>query len=84
MLGPLFLLSLMRYFFPAVVTQDASGMYTARVPSLPGCHTQAKTLPLLYKRMEEVIQLCVEVQEIRKNAVPQERFIGVQQIEVTA
>lgn len=36
-------------------------MYMAKVAALVGCHTQAKTLPVLYQRTEEAIQLCLEV-----------------------
>lgn len=51
------------YQFPIIVTQDEDGIYVAEVPSLPGCHTQAKTLPVLYKRIEEAIELYLEVEK---------------------
>lgn len=49
------------YNFPVVITQDEDGFYMAKVPALPGCHTQAKTLPVLYKRAEEAMELCLTV-----------------------
>lgn len=47
--------------FKIVVEQDEDGYFIASVPALPGCHTQAKTLPVLKKRTREAIQLCLEV-----------------------
>jgi len=70
-------------YFPVVITQDESGMYMARVTTLQGCHTQAKTLPTLYKRIEEAIELCLEVDKKRRKRLVKDRFIGVQQIPVT-
>jgi predicted RNase H-like HicB family nuclease len=32
----------------------------ASVPALRGCHTQAKTLGTLVKRVRQVIELCIE------------------------
>lgn len=72
-----------KYQFPIVVTQDKDGTYVGNAPDLPGCHTQAKDLATLYKRMEEAIELYVEVEKSKKNSVIQHKFIGVQQIEVT-
>ena len=70
------------YTFPVVVTQDEDGVYVATVPQLAGCHTQARTLPELYERVEEVIAVCLEVERERNRPVMQQKFIGVQQIEV--
>lgn len=73
-----------KYQFSIIVTQDEDGIYIAEVPSLPGCHTQAKTLPTLYKRIEEAIELYLEVEKINKNTILQHKFIGVEKVEITA
>lgn len=73
-----------KYQFAIVVTQDEDGVYVADVPDLPGCHTQAKTLSTLYKRIEEAIELYLEVEKSQKKPVVQHKFIGVQQVEITA
>ena len=48
--------------FGVVVEKDEEGYYVASVPELPGCHTQAKTLDLVMKRIKEAIQVCLEAQ----------------------
>lgn len=45
--------------FTVVIEQDEGGYYVATVPALRGCHTQAKTLDTLMKRVREVIPLCL-------------------------
>ena len=46
--------------FTVVIERDEEGFYVASVPALRGCHTQAKTLDTLMKRVREVIDLCIE------------------------
>lgn len=70
------------YQFAVIIEQDEDGLYVAKVPDLPGCHTQAKNLPELYNRIQEAIELCVEVYKQKKTPVPQNKFIGIQQIQV--
>ncbi|HEV1994231.1 MAG TPA: type II toxin-antitoxin system HicB family antitoxin [Candidatus Acidoferrum sp.] len=45
--------------FTVVIESDEAGYYVARVPALRGCHTQAKSLDTLMKRVREVVQLCL-------------------------
>ena len=68
-----------KYQFPMVIEQDEDGMYVGVVPDLKGCHTQAKTLSELEKRMKEAIQLCLSVETKRG---PQNKFVGVHQLEI--
>jgi predicted RNase H-like HicB family nuclease len=44
-----------------VVERDAEGFFVAMVPSLPGCHTQARSLDQLMERVREAIELYLEV-----------------------
>jgi len=46
--------------FTVVIERDEEGFYVASVLALRGCHTQAKTLDTLMKRVREVIELCIE------------------------
>jgi len=47
--------------FRTIIERDEDGYFIASVPALPGCHTQAKTLSQLQKRIKEAISLCLEV-----------------------
>jgi predicted RNase H-like HicB family nuclease len=46
--------------FTVVVERDSEGYYVASVPSLRGCHTQAKSRDELDVRIKEAIALCLE------------------------
>ena len=39
-----------------VIERDEDGWFVGSVPSLPGCHTQARTLDELAARMQEAIE----------------------------
>lgn len=65
--------------FSIVIEKDEDGYFVATVPALRGCHTQAKSLDVLMKRIKEAIELCLEVQEPVSN-----EFIGIQRVAVTA
>jgi predicted RNase H-like HicB family nuclease len=63
--------------FNVVIERDSEGYYVASVPSLPGCHTQAKSLDALMDRIREAIELCLEVE-----AAESLDFVGVQKVTV--
>jgi predicted RNase H-like HicB family nuclease len=65
--------------FSVVIEKDEDGFFVATVPALRGCHTQAKSLDVLMKRIKEAIELCLEVQEPISN-----EFVGIQRVAVTA
>lgn len=67
------------YSFAAIIEQDEDGWYVGIVPDLKGCHTQAKSLSELEKRLKEAIRLCISAE---KGIVPQNTFVGVQQLKV--
>ena len=71
--------NVMKIEFNVVIEQDEDGYFVASVPALRGCHTQAKSLDVLMKRVKEAIALCVEVEEPVVN-----QFIGVQRVAVMA
>jgi len=48
-----------------LIEKDEDGYYVASVPALKSCYTQAKTLEELYPRIREVIDLCMEVLELK-------------------
>lgn len=51
-----------KHQFLVLIEKDEDNTLIASVPALKGCHTQAKTLPVLLERIKEAIQLCLEVQ----------------------
>ncbi len=62
----------------AIIEKGSDGYFTATVPELKSCYTQAKTIEEIYPRLREVIELCIE-----EEGIPEPReFYGVQQIEV--
>ena len=67
--------------FTVVIEQDEDGIYVASVPELPGCHTQAKTLDELNRRIKEAIELYLEV-VTEKGEERQLDFIGIQKVKV--
>lgn len=46
--------------FNVIIERDTDGYLVASVPSIPGCHTQAKSLDELMERIKEAIELCLE------------------------
>jgi predicted RNase H-like HicB family nuclease len=65
--------------FNVIIERDEEGYYVATVPELRGCHTQAKSLDTLMKRVREAIAACLDAQG---DAPPAAEFIGVQRITV--
>lgn len=71
----------MKREFDVVIERDEEGFYVASVPALRGCHTQAKSLDTLMKRVKEAIELCLEVQA---EQIKKLDFVGVQRVRVSA
>ena len=47
--------------FSMVIEKKADGLFVASVPALRGCHTQARSLDALMKRVREAIELAGRV-----------------------
>jgi predicted RNase H-like HicB family nuclease len=65
--------------FTVVIERDEEGYYVASVPALRGCHTQAKMLDTLMKRVRDVIELCIEDSDEVDDSL---ELVGIQQISV--
>lgn len=63
--------------FNVVIEKDEDGFFVADIPNLPGCHTQAKSLDQLMKRVHEAVSLYLEA---CKKTPKTSEFIGVQRI----
>ncbi len=66
--------------FSVVVERDSEGYFVASVPTIPGCHTQARSLDELMFRVREAIALNLEVED----GIEDLEFIGVQRVTVDA
>jgi predicted RNase H-like HicB family nuclease len=64
--------------YTVVIEKDEDGYFVGSVPSLHGCHTQAKTLDQLMIRMKEAVLLCLETESETEDL----RFVGIQKIAV--
>ena len=64
--------------FNVVIEQGEDGFLISDVIEIPGCHTQAKTMPELIERTKEVIALCLE-EGVNDNKT---KFIGVKRVVV--
>jgi predicted RNase H-like HicB family nuclease len=65
--------------FSVIIERDSEGYYVGTVPELRGCHTQARSLDTLIKRIREAIELCLEVEA--DDLMPYE-FVGLQRVSV--
>ena len=66
--------------FTVVIERDEEDYLVGSVPSLKGCHTQAKSMDELLERMKEAIRLCLEGQG-EETAEPLE-LVGIQRVAV--
>lgn len=69
----------MRREFNVIIERDANGYFVASVPSLPGCHTQARSLDELTERITEASALCLEFEEKQQDSLD---FVGIQRVSV--
>jgi len=65
--------------FNVIIERDSEGFYVGSVPSLRGCHTQARSLDELMERIREAIALCLEVEGEGPESLD---FVGVQRVTV--
>jgi predicted RNase H-like HicB family nuclease len=65
--------------FHLVIEKDEDGYFVGEIPELPGCHSQAKTVLALRKRMKEAIAGYLEAGQPLQ---PGPTFVEVQSFEV--
>ena len=69
----------MKREYRVVIERDSEGYFVGSIPSLHGCHTQAKSLDELMIRIREAIELCLEVEGESEGELD---FVGVQKVVV--
>ena len=67
----------MRKEYNVAIERDEAGFSVASVPSLPGCHTQARSLDRLMERIRGTMNLCLEA--LQEKPEPLE-FVGFQKV----
>lgn len=67
--------------FMVLIEQDEDGIYVAKVPDIPGCYTQGKSIEQAMQRVKEAIQVCMEAE--KEEHLPL-KFVGIQQVEIKA
>jgi predicted RNase H-like HicB family nuclease len=70
----------MTRLFNVVIEKDEDGYYVASVPSLPGCHTQARSVDELMERAREAIAAYLD----SGDDVEELEFVGVRQVSLPA
>ncbi len=65
--------------FTVLIEKDEDGYHVAAVAALRGCHTQAKNLKTLMKRVRAVVELCLEAERDTTRSL---ELVGAQQISV--
>ncbi|OPY52483.1 MAG: hypothetical protein A4E49_01837 [Methanosaeta sp. PtaU1.Bin112] len=63
-----------------LIEKDEAGYFVATVPSLPGCHTQARSMDDLLERAKEAIEAYLEAEKDTDIS----EFVGVQVVEAEA
>ena len=64
--------------FTVVIEKDEDDYFVGTVPQLKGCHTQAKSLDELMKRMKEAVQSCLDAEG--EDGKDEFHFVVVQRI----
>jgi predicted RNase H-like HicB family nuclease len=72
----------MKIFTAYVEYDPETNLYVGIVPGITGAHTQAESLDELQVNLKEVLELCLE--EYGNDLEDLPRFVGIQQIEVSA
>jgi predicted RNase H-like HicB family nuclease len=70
----------MKKKFSILVEKDEDGYLVATVPTLPGCHTQAKSMDDLLERVKEAIEVYLEAEK----DIDISEFVGVRVVEAEA
>ena len=64
--------------FYVVIEKDEDGLFVGEVPQLRGCYSQGRSLDQLMDNIKEVIELCLEEEDIEGMA----EFVGIHKIEI--
>ena len=64
--------------FYMIVERDEDGFFVGEVPQLKACYSQGRTLDELNHNIREVIEMCLEEEEVEETL----EFVGVQKVTI--
>ena len=64
--------------FPIMIEIDENGYFIVSCPVFKGCHTYGETIDAALENIKEVIELCLEEQEVE----PVNKFVGFRELEI--
>jgi len=67
-----------KHRFPVIVEVDEDGYYIVSCPIFKGCHTYGKTIEEALENIKEVIEMCLEEEELDENLT----FVGYREVEI--
>jgi predicted RNase H-like HicB family nuclease len=50
--------------YTVLIEHNDDGTYIAKVPDIPGCYTQGKSVEQSMERIKEAIRVCLEAEEL--------------------
>lgn len=65
--------------YTVVIEKDEDGYFIGSVPTLPGCHTQARSIDQLMERMAEAIAVYLDAEADEPDTL---ELVGVQRLAV--
>jgi len=63
---------------PIIIEQDEDNVYIVSCPAFKGCHSYGNTIEEAMKNLREVIEICLEEQQIDTS----NKFIGFREMEI--
>ncbi len=64
---------------PVIIEQDEDNVYIVSCPAFKGCHSYGSTIEEAMKNLREVVEVCLEEQQIDIS----NKFIGFRELEIT-
>lgn len=66
------------HHFPILIEQDEDNIYIVTCPTFKGCHSYGKTIDEAIQNIREVIEMCMEEQQMDDS----NKFVGFREIEI--
>lgn len=67
-----------RLHFPIMIEIDEDGFFIVSCPAFKGCHSYGATIDEALDNIKEVIEMCLEEQEME----PVNKFVGFRELEI--